>query len=371
MKAFFIIASLLLMASCFQSPVADAQTAHAINEIIGLPAHGDSLLIYGAGFGEKAQAAPNQWDDFESGTPGVDIQAGSGQGAGWYTNAPEYGGEYAEYSTDYQRTAGSISSKQYPTGDSYISVDFPGYATSADEQIYISGWFYGTNTGESHSNKFMQINADNWMSPQMRTGGTGGTGGNYNSETLDCDSSDGPLANSDEEFSWVPNPYNTGEWHRWEWFAQLGNQGTFKTYRDGVLWSYPDPDRPGSSDFTFSGCVFRSVYFSTYWGVDGIDPTTTHAAYWDELYIDMTQQRVELGDASTWDACTHREIQIPYFWEDEEIAITCNFGTFAADADLWLYVVNETGAVTPGFAITGADSSSDRFPPPNYFDIGE
>ena len=32
-------------------------------------------------------------------------------------------------------------------------------------------------------------------------------------------------------------------------------------------------------------------------------------SYFSEVYIDNTQARVEIGNASNWDACTHREIK--------------------------------------------------------------
>lgn len=81
-------------------------------------------------------------------------------------------------------------------------------------------------------------------------------------------------------------------------------------------------------------------------------PASGAYAY-DDIFIDFTQARVEIGDAPTWSASRHKEIQIPTRWSDGTISIRVNTGTFTAGTRAYLYVVDAAGAVnSDGVAIT-------------------
>jgi len=55
--------------------------------------------------------------------------------------------------------------------------------------------------------------------------------------------------------------------------------------------------------------------------------------YVDDVYIDTSWARVELGNASTYAASTHREIQVARTWADGSVSVNFNPGTFAAGLD--------------------------------------
>jgi hypothetical protein len=79
--------------------------------------------------------------------------------------------------------------------------------------------------------------------------------------------------------------------------------------------------------------------------------------YMDDVYIDITQARVEIGNASTWAACTHKEIQPPTAWSASSVTVTVNRGSFGDTDAAYLYVVDSTGAVnSSGYAITFGDT---------------
>ncbi|MCD6288604.1 MAG: hypothetical protein J7M12_05765, partial [Candidatus Hydrogenedentes bacterium] len=64
------------------------------------------------------------------------------------------------------------------------------------------------------------------------------------------------------------------------------------------------------------------------------------------------------GNASTWSACTHREIQIPTAWSNDTITFTVNQGSFPYGT-AYLYVVDSTGAWNEnGYPITFERSES-------------
>lgn len=73
--------------------------------------------------------------------------------------------------------------------------------------------------------------------------------------------------------------------------------------------------------------------------------------YYDDIYISNTQARVEIGNAETWDGCTHREIQIPVEWSDGSIKVKLNKGSFTSEK-AYLYIVDNQGIVNPdGYVI--------------------
>lgn len=80
---------------------------------------------------------------------------------------------------------------------------------------------------------------------------------------------------------------------------------------------------------------------------------TTNLQY-DDIYIDNSWARVEIGDQPTYSACTHREIQIPQaIWNDGQLQINVNQGSFADNSTAYLYVVDENGEVNiSGYPVT-------------------
>ncbi len=75
---------------------------------------------------------------------------------------------------------------------------------------------------------------------------------------------------------------------------------------------------------------------------DGFNGST----YWNDLYLDHTRARVEIGNAATRATCTQIEIQIPVTWTTSQITISVNQGAFASNASVWLYVVDSSGVVS-------------------------
>jgi hypothetical protein len=74
---------------------------------------------------------------------------------------------------------------------------------------------------------------------------------------------------------------------------------------------------------------------------------------YDDIYMDSSWARIEIGDAPTYDASTHREIQIPIVWNDGQIDFTVNKGSFNGGT-AYLFVVDENGNASAGYPITFA-----------------
>jgi hypothetical protein len=87
----------------------------------------------------------------------------------------------------------------------------------------------------------------------------------------------------------------------------------------------------------------------------------------DDIFIQGgTQARVEIGDASTWSACTHKEIQPPTAWSASSITVNFNRGSFTSGGKVYLYVVDANGGVnTQGYPITiGSSGGTGTLTPP-------
>ena len=121
--------------------------------------------------------------------------------------------------------------------------------------------------------------------------------------------------------------------------------------RDGVMRFWVDGvkqvDQPVATR-VFPQHQWENVWVGQYLGHDADDVCAgigDSYAYWDDVYIDTTQARVEIGDAPTYEASLHREIQLPTAWSDSSITITVNQGGFSNLPNLYLYVTDSDGHV--------------------------
>ncbi len=71
----------------------------------------------------------------------------------------------------------------------------------------------------------------------------------------------------------------------------------------------------------------------------------------DDIYIDNSRARVEMGDSPVFEDCLHREIQVPTVWTDSSIQIELNQGSFQTGDTVYLFVIDEAGNVSEGFEI--------------------
>ena len=80
-------------------------------------------------------------------------------------------------------------------------------------------------------------------------------------------------------------------------------------------------------------------------------PGDTTAVFIDDMYIDNTRAHIEIGNNPIYTSSNHREMQIPISWSSagNNIQFTVNKGSFASGESVYLFVVNENGAVSPGY----------------------
>lgn len=108
--------------------------------------------------------------------------------------------------------------------------------------------------------------------------------------------------------------------------------------------------------------VFTHDSFITSWAADGpelllkgpcligiydswAEQTITHSSFiWlQDVYVDTTWARVEIGDSANYDSCTHREMQAVTAWNDGAVTVTFNQGSFPSGATVYAFVVDSAG----------------------------
>jgi len=316
----------------------------------------NTLIINGSAFGIKTTPAPLVNDIFNSGTTGTSP-------AGW---------------TRTNGTTGTYNATQYRTGTKSLYFDlhvptsngFVGGRLTKDltpqSQIYVSAWVY--------INDSFTVTADNsgsaqWKGWRMSNNTDGYTqsapyAGWYNdnwykidgswSNTFFCGNTCAPSAPADQ--------FLKGRWQRVEQYVVASSTSTTS---DGIFWMR----RVGRANNISSSTTLQLSptwrYFSI--GVGGQRQQEILDVYYDSIYVDKTQARVELCDTSTWSARTHCEIQPPTAWANDGSQITVNYnpGSFTNGQTAYVYVVDSNGAVSNGKSIIINSTGSTLRPPTN------
>ncbi|MGQ0644868.1 MAG: hypothetical protein ACT4O3_05205 [Elusimicrobiota bacterium] len=79
----------------------------------------------------------------------------------------------------------------------------------------------------------------------------------------------------------------------------------------------------------------------------------------DDVYLNHTQARVELGNAPTYGACSILEIQPPSSWSDARVGVKANLGALPPGGPVYLYVTDKEGNVnSAGFRVPADGAGS-------------
>lgn len=109
------------------------------------------------------------------------------------------------------------------------------------------------------------------------------------------------------------------------------------------------PSYPITGDFDTDGKDLAGTwavgnYFSSASGNTWAD--------FDDVYLDHSQARVELGDAPRYADCAVLEVQPPVEWQDGRAAARVNLGALAGRETVYLYVIDSDGGVNAdGFPV--------------------
>lgn len=325
----------------------------SVSSILGTIVHGSTLMISGSGFGTKPTGSPLKWDDFEGGGSGNAL-------SGWdFTGTVN-----PTYSTGVRRTNSTMSGRANFTQGSWGS-NF-GIDNTTFNTVYFDAWYYYDVTYPvvSRNHKLFRLHANTSGSPNLYYNVYCNTAGHFSQDGV-----------------------STGRWHVWpnigsDYFAsnwahiQVYLQASSPGGTDGVAHMWIDGVKVVNENaFTTreaGDSTWNALWFGNYLGHDAegscaaIGDTYT---YWDDVYVDTTPARVEIGDASTYSASRHREIQLPDSWSDSAISVRLNRGGFSSFSGLYLYVVDAQGNASPGYPLSSSGTLPDPPSPPTNLRI--
>ncbi|HLD34402.1 MAG TPA: hypothetical protein VJB62_00915, partial [Patescibacteria group bacterium] len=375
LKKIALFSACLVFVFLFSARVSRAQT---VNSVSGTVANGNNVTVNGSGFGVKNPVAPYKYDSFQTGSNGQAVSTTASGGVAWnYFSSCASGGIMTpetgfRYSNANPRFSGDISGwKFYGYNTNHDCYQGTNYLTlnksDGFDEVYWSMWLLSETNGQNA--KVRNVKIANWNYnetnyPQGRwdfypTQGSG-SGHVY---ALSCGSE-----NSNEwgvgasAFS-----YGAETWNRFEGSLVVGNPGVangrYEVYKNSSLLQTTGNVMIRNTE----SCHKPDTFFFTHYH-DDIDtsyspPAPEQNLYHGEIYVDITRARVEVCDSSTWGSRSHCEIQIPHTtWNNGQIQITVNQGTFSSGQTAYLFVVNANGNVSNGYPIT--IGSGGTTPPP-------
>jgi hypothetical protein len=366
--------------------------APAITGHSGTLAHGDSYTITGSGFGTKSSAAPVAFGDMENNSVNARIGA--------WTNTFE-----TAVSTSYQRNSHSTRNAVCTLADHGNGQDavcaFEGGSDAAS--WYAQNWFYlGSDYdwmgGDNGNNKIFRMWSTGDTTNNLRIQGPinnvdiyveaadeahGGT--EYGSPPCDLQGGwypvvpGGTCADMIMSGTKPSGSYWGGGDIQWRRFATDMNLGTWHLFQfefrssdvntaNGVLrWWVDGKLIFNHSDVTTRTSSQQSHMRPKYLGIESIQNSGGHGAtghyYLDDVYIDNTWQRVEIGNNATYNSCTLKEIQPATSWADGSVTFTVNQGSFADGATGYIFVTDASGVRNTGYTVTFGGGGEDTTAP--------
>ncbi len=353
---------------CFLFVFVNTLNGAEITAVSGSLKQGEPLTIDGSSFGLKPDALPIKSDDFEWGNVGDFVEIGTATPT-WTAVGSDSG-----RIDDSQHHSGTQSAHKALRADnanctycsSYIS--FP-----ASQELYMSYWV----RYEKSTTAVLPGSRPNYIKfNRMNSGGTHYSGIPSLSLTLFAQHDIPETGRIELQNAWGTresdknlgrsndHDMHQGEWHRVEMYMKLSdpegmNNGELQWFLNGrkvnTSWNISSPTSVvtrgsetnnliDSVSMLFEACGYNQDNYPLLWQ--------------DDIYVDNTRARVEIGDASTWDACSHREIQLATTWNNEQIEIIVNLGNMDPQSDKYLFVIDKEGNVsTTGYSLADINSS--------------
>lgn len=318
------------------SGTADAgggQGGHGGLTIAGVSSKGSTLTISGSGFGTKNPAAPVLWDTVDNQPSYAGLADGDEIPVGaphpWGSNGSPWA-EKLRHSTSRPHRGSRTAHYHGPPGahgDAFIGAA-QALKGGTQRTLYVNWWYRPAIAPDTEggSNKFIRIWDDpsgtktriSWTQMHMTYGGVNwaswtskGNVGDWNNHEILVDSDRGEIS------VWL----NTSMLHHVTDFVKNPTADSHGLYIGLIGFDH------GNSDYK-----------------------TQHTEV-SEIYVDTSRARVFVGNASTFESSTHREIQIPTSWSETEVQVTVNLGELTSLSGNYLYVITADGAVSAPYLL--------------------
>lgn len=329
---------------------------------------GDTVTIYGNGFGTKISPSPIDYlgDNIESGVNGEPFSKPS------WTSDTSTSPKYSTLSAH----SGTKSLYYNLTGDYTQRSISTERAIGDNDEVYMSLWIRtveSLGTCNTYQYKGWRIKNNSGYNISGLADGTGTITdmwrfpGGYTGNSDIQQYGSGTILNS---INLTSNPFTNGVWERYD----IHYKHSAPSIADGSI----SIERVGTGSIITggeSGLVTRSdashhykylrlmAYFINLKtdGVECDDPTARLEVFYDDVYIDSTQSRVELCNADRWENVTHCEAQIASSWADDAISVSANMGSFDSSDGLYFFVINANGEASEGVGIDTPTSLLRKF----------
>lgn len=346
--------------------VATTAAGQTITGFSGTADHGSTITIGGSSFGTKATAAPLLWDNMESGTiaAGYSFYDGTDNVA---SSTPAYqrhgNSSYVMYQNSYRGGSSNFKDTSIPAADKWYAQYWFCFYGDFDICELSSGLACDTNAdtiNDSSQNfgnvKFIRVhNPGSQVENFFILGSRLYAAGNFSYKAEYVSTEDTKYFSSARGGSqWDGDQLMDGGWHllQFEYVNNTPGQanGEARLWIDGMLYLNDSAMTFQEDDITTK--IIRLGFENSGpcpvpGDTDGFDHTLM-----DDFYADSSWARVEIGNASTYESCTHREIQIPTSWGASSISVTVNTGSFVTDDAAYLFVTTDAGDVSAGYPIT-------------------
>jgi hypothetical protein len=337
-----------------------AQAQPSITGVTGTLSHGQTVTIAGSGFGTKSPVAPAAFEDFSDGVAnGISKHGGT-----WHiTN-----------NTDNLRTPFDTMNARCDFKNPGGYCDYSYDAVTAP-RWFVQYWFkpapnwqWGTTTYGGGNDGLANVKYWRLFPTGARNYSNVGLAWHgFNANRTSVFVENGTTTVIDTANATLLTP---GAWHLIQVaFAENSGvdqaDGRLRLWIDGALRYTTDAlvTNVGSDGPAVNKRPFIIGLWDSWPPSDA--PVDTMYGYYSDIYVDTSWARVEVGDAPVYENCTVREIQIPSSWSASSIQITFRQGTFGNGQTVYVFVVDESGAVSPGFGVVvGSSGGSDPAPRP-------
>lgn len=360
LNKFKFIASLIAIGYSMCSPAA-VLAAPAITSVAGTVGNGETITITGTGFGSTGPTIV-VFDDFEKGSNGTTLSSvqRAAQVGFWDNLSATMGPLYPTYSNTYAHS-GSLSMKSdwsdngAQEGGRLVQANLGG-AT----QVYASWWMYlpanrnvpGTAIGAPNW-KIFWIYANPWPASDYVCTFLD----NVNSGYLSCGVCDDQNAPLRADFGPVADTLTTatsfakGTWMRYEvYLVGSSTSGVINWWETSASRTRIQRANKTGVNTMHTGEPWVYFHLPGYGRGDAGSQT-----YYDDAYIAKgpgALARVEIGNNATYSNCTNLAVITPTSWSSNSITATVRQGGFTAGAPAYLFVVDSSGAVSPGYPVT-------------------
>ena len=333
--------------------VINAVGSSVITSITGTIADGESVVINGSGFGTMGGDVIQYGKGGEaaSGTPTTDVTPTVGVQYSTFIIGlgDDATGQHLFTSNANNRTGRTGTYRRRSDNGSGTNRNGGfGYNGRDDPELFISYWRYLSPGAYT-------LSEVNYKQYYVFANGTSGTtsgvpqpilhipaGGTWYAMYGNTGGGDTPVYT---KTPWTSGSDTENKWQRWDSYLKLGaggRNGAFKIGRDNES----DMERssynwlPANVTIPPTGFKdFRLGYMDTRMN-DAVHDFT-------DVYVATTQARVEIGNASTFTACTHLEIQLArnVNWGSTAVTAVLDKGSFASYSGSYLYVIDSSGNV--------------------------